>query len=166
MAGTNVGTDGALGIDATIGGTTTSARHISNASDLRATLLAILIAFWNYLIKERGGLSLILLDDLQELFDRPNRRRVANTIPEIVNAGGRTIITTNDHVFGRQITNSCIEEISCDNIDRRQIHPLKTCRPHIELGKFVEAIEAKRQEFEKPTNQRRVNFENRASFSV
>lgn len=153
LAGTNVETDGALGIDAKIGGTTTSAQHISNASDLRATLLAILIAFWNYLIKERGGLSLILLDDLQELFDRPNRRRVANTIPEIVNAGGRTIIATNDHVFGGQTTSFCIEKIGRDKIDRRQIHPLNTCRPHIELGKFVKAIEAKRQEFEKPENE-------------
>lgn len=152
VIGTDVGTDGSLAIDAAAEGTKASAHHISNASDLRATLLSFLIAFWQHLMEARGGLSLLLLDDLQELFDRENRRRVANTIPSIVESGGRVIVTTNDTTFGRRVTASVAGRIGLDKVDRRRIHPLNASRQHIELGQFLEAIEAKRKAFEHPEN--------------
>jgi tetratricopeptide (TPR) repeat protein len=149
---TDVGTDGSLIIDAAAEGTKASAHHISNASDLRATLLSFLIAFWQHLQEVRGGLSLLLLDDLQELFDRENRRRVANTVPSIVESGGRVIVTTNDISFGRRVTASAAETIGLDKVDRRRIHPLNASRQHIELGQSQEAIDAKRRAFEHPDN--------------
>jgi len=149
---TDVGTDGSLAIDAAAEGTKASAHHISNASDLRATLLSFLIAFWQHLMEVRGGLSLLLLDDLQELFDMENRKRVANTIPLIVGSGGRVIVTTNDTNFGRRVTDSAVRKIGSDKVDRRRIHPLNTSRQHIELGQFLEAIEEKRKAFEHPEN--------------
>lgn len=149
---TDVGTDGSLAIDAATEGTKASAHHISNASDLRATLLSFLIAFWQHLQEVRGGLSLLLLDDLQELFDRENRRRVANTVPAIVEIGGRVIVTTNDNAFGRRVTASAAETIGLDKVARRRIHPLNASRQHIELGKFREAIDTKRRAFEHPDN--------------
>lgn len=149
---TDVGTDGSLAIDAASEGTKASARHISNASDLRATLLSFLVAFWQHLLEIRGGLSLLLLDDLQELFDRENRRRVANTIPSILENGGRVLVTTNDTGFGRRVTGSTAERIGSNKVDRRRIHPLNASRQHIELGQFQEAIDAKRRAFEHRDN--------------
>ncbi|MEJ2704644.1 MAG: hypothetical protein P8Z79_19590, partial [Sedimentisphaerales bacterium] len=153
VAGTDIGPKGSLIVEAEVGGTKASARHISNASDLRATLLAVLISFWKHLIEDRGGLSLILLDDLQELFDAPNRRRVANSIPEIITNGGRLIVTTNDGDFGREVARSCRERLAPDALDHREIHPSKTCHPCISLGKFWESVDKKRKEFKRPENE-------------
>ncbi len=149
---TDVGTDGSVAMDAASGGTKASAHHISNASDLRATLLAFVLAFWQHLLETRGGLSLLLLDDLQELFDRENRRRVANSIPSMVERGGRVIVTTNDPAFGKRAADASAGSLGPESVDRRRIHPLKPVRPHIELGQFVEAIEEKRRTFELPEN--------------
>jgi hypothetical protein len=150
---TDVASDGTLIMEAAAEGTKASAHHISNASDLRATLLSFLIAFWQYLLQTRGGLSLFLMDDLQELFDRDNRRRVANTIPSILNVGGRVLITTNDTQFGERVTVAVSEKIGHDKADRRRIHTLNTSRQHIELGLFKKTIDEKRSSFEKPENQ-------------
>ncbi len=153
VVGTDVGTDGSLAISAEADGARASAHHISNASDLRATLLAFLIAFWKHLLESRGGLSLLLLDDLQELFDRENRRRVANSVPSMVECGGRVIVTTNDPTFGKRVKAACVAALSSNQVDRRRVHPLIPVRPHIELGQFVESIEEKRRAFEDPKNQ-------------
>jgi hypothetical protein len=99
-------------------------------------------------MEDRGGLSLIILDDLQEFFDKPNRERIANSLQDIINKGSRLLVTTNDPVFGKQVTLSCPKV----SLDRRQIHPIKTIRPHIELGIFREIIEEKRLEYKKPEN--------------
>ncbi|MBN2285969.1 MAG: hypothetical protein JXI43_05940 [Tissierellales bacterium] len=149
---TDVELDGTIAFNSEVDGTKVSAQHISNSSDLRATLLSFLIAFWQHLIEVRGGLSLLLLDDLHELFDIDNRRRVANTVPLIVENGAKIIITTNDTVFARRVIASSNAKIGADKIDRRQIHTLNPTRHHIVLGKFIEAIEAKRKAFERPEN--------------
>jgi len=152
IVNTDVRTDGSLVIDAAAGGTRASAHHISNTSDLRATLLAFLIAYWQHLLETRGGLSVLLLDDLQELFDRENRRRVANSIPSILKSGGRVVVTTNDPDFGRRAAAASVETLGFDKVDRRRIHPLKPARSHIELGQFLESIEEKQKAFEAPKN--------------
>jgi hypothetical protein len=148
IADTDIGPNGSIIIDAEVGGTKASSKHICNSSDLRATLLAVIVSFWKYLMTERGCLSLIVLDDLQELFDKANRRKIANSIKEIIGYGGRILITTNDSVFGKQI----VKSNTLESIDRRRIHPIKTCRPHIELGVYNEDIDVKRAEFRKPEN--------------
>ena len=150
---TNVGTDGSLEIDAVANGTKTSALHVSNASDLRATLLAFLIAFWKYYLEDRGGLSILLFDELQELFDINNRRRIANSIPEIIESGGKVIVTTSEISFLRQVNASFVEAKGNQQIDKRHIHPLNKNRQHIKLGIFIEVLEEKRKEFEKPENE-------------
>ena len=152
VVSTDVRTDGSLAIDAEARGTRASAYEVSNASDLRATLLAFLLSFWKYLLDKRGGLSLLLLDDLQELFDKENRRRVANTIPEIVTEGGRVIATTNDHDFGRRVNESSANLLEKDSVDRRCVHPLNAIRNHIELGIFLEKVHKRRGAFKDPQN--------------
>lgn len=100
---TDVGENGSLPMEAEARGTTASAHHICNKSDLRATLLAFLLAFREQVNEKRGGLSLLLLDDPQELFDRPNRERVAACMSGIAASGARVILTTNDEPFRKQL---------------------------------------------------------------
>ena len=148
ISDTNIDTKGSLIINAEIGGTKASSKHICNSSDLRATLLAVLVSFWKHLMDERGCLSLIIFDDLQEFFDKRNRRKIANSLKDIIGNKGKLLITTNDPAFSRQI----VASNSMDSIERIEIHPIKTCRPHIELVEFRENINKKRAEYLKPEN--------------
>ncbi|WP_198918753.1 AAA family ATPase [Pseudomonas chlororaphis] len=75
------------------------AQHVSNASALRASLLGFYLAYWQYMLKERGGLRLLLLDDPQELLDGDNRDRLADAIYDINKAGAQLIMTTHDTRF-------------------------------------------------------------------
>lgn len=149
IVSTSIGRDGSLSIEAEAEGTRIDASHVSNASDLRATLLAFLIAFWQHLLEERGGLSLLLIDDLQELFDPPNRRRIANAVAKVVAAGGRVIATTNDRRFGRQVDMAATEELGGDEFVHLCIHPLNPSRQHVDLGPFIEEVERKQHQFER-----------------
>jgi len=94
---------GALTIEAKIDGTKAAARQISNASDLRATLLAFLLAFWQHLLDTRGGLSLLIFDDLHELFDPTNRRRLADALPAGGGRGAKVVLSSNDYGFGADV---------------------------------------------------------------
>ncbi len=151
-ADTDVETDGTLNINAAAQGVRASAQHIANASDLRATLLAFLLAFWEHLLETQGGLSLLLLDDLQELFDDRNRRRLANTVPAMLGVRGRIIATTNDTDFANSVVAAMAEADSADKVDRRCIHPFNPNREHIELGLHVEEIDRKLKAFDDPDN--------------
>jgi len=140
---------GKLVIDAESEGTRTAAQHICNSSDLRATLLAFLLAFWKHLLSERGGLSLLLLDDLQELFDPHNRRRVANTISEVAAGRSTIILTTNDHEFARKVRDSATTGSNASRVDHRQLLPAKAGGLRMTLSKCIDAIHRKREEFAK-----------------
>ena len=59
-------------------GVSAPAQHVANASALRASLVGFFLAYWEYLLHERGGLKILLLDDPQELLDGDNRERLAN----------------------------------------------------------------------------------------
>jgi hypothetical protein len=130
-----VAADGSLAFDAGMGGTRIAAQHIGNESALRATLLAFLFAFWEYLHQRRGGLSLMLLDDVQELFDRANRERIATGVAALVARGARVIITTNDAEFARGVAAAAVREVGADSLDHRRIEPPTAARPHLLLVK-------------------------------
>jgi len=149
----DVGENGSLVVEADIRGTTAPAHHICNTSDLRATLLAFLIAFREYVNENRGGLSLLLLDDPQELFDRPNRERVAASMAAISESGARIILTTNDEPFRKHLVIAAQSIITRSKIAQLRIHPRRAIRPVIELGVFSEDVDDKRREFEKPENE-------------
>jgi energy-coupling factor transporter ATP-binding protein EcfA2 len=149
ISDTNIDTKGSIIINAEIGGTKASSKHICNSSDLRATLLAVLVSFWKYLMDQRGCISLIIFDDLQELFDKRNRRLIANSLQDIIKCEGSLLITTNDTEFVKQISRSN----RTDSVEKLKIHPIKTCSPHIRLGVFREDIHAKREEYKKPENE-------------
>ncbi|MGV8864453.1 MAG: ATP-binding protein [Pseudomonas sp.] len=75
------------------------AQHVSNASALRASLLGFYLAYWQHMLKERGGLRLLLLDDPQELLDGDNRDRLADAIYDVNKAGAQLVMTTHDTRF-------------------------------------------------------------------
>lgn len=149
----DVQSDGSLMLDATAGGSRASAHQISNASDLRATLLGFLLAFWKHLLDTRGGLSLLLLDDLQELFDAANRRRVAKALPEVIGSGGKLVVTSNDHSFGRDVSAAFARMSRSEDAERRYVHALGQVRPCIQLGVFRDSVQKKREDFEKLENE-------------
>jgi len=71
-------------------GVAAPAQHVANASALRASLVGFYFAFWEYVLRERGGLKLLLLDDPQELLDEENReRRDAHDARIVARASGR-----------------------------------------------------------------------------
>lgn len=143
--------NGALSITVAADGTKVPAQHISNTSDLRAMLLAFLIAFWEHLKDNRGAFSTILLDDLQELFDPDNRQRIANAVPNLAAQGASLVITTNDPTFGRWLLASA--QSKPIQVKRWKIHPISVYRKCLELSVFVEEIDRKRHLFLVPENQ-------------
>lgn len=80
-------------------GVAAPAQHVSNASALRASLLAFYLAYWQYMLKERGGLRLMVLDDPQELLDGDNRDRLAEAIHDISRVNAQLVITSHDTRF-------------------------------------------------------------------
>src|ERR1700730_15749074 len=84
-----MGRKGQLDLVVRAGGVSAPAQHITNASDLRASLLGFFFAFWEYVMKERGGLKTLILDDPQELLDSENLRRVADSFGALVDFGAQ-----------------------------------------------------------------------------
>jgi hypothetical protein len=143
---------GVLSIYSDAGGAKVSAHHVSNASDLRATLFAFVIAFWRYLKERNGVLSAFQLDDIQELFDPDNRHRVASVVPEIVALGGSVVVTTNDPSFSRNILSAARKGGKGIEVDRRVLHALHEYQRCLKLGICEEYVEECRRKFEDPLN--------------
>lgn len=153
VVSTTVHNDGSLAFTAAAYGSEVAAQHVSNASDLRASLLAFLFAYWSHLLKTRGGLSLFLLDEPQELLDNSNRRRLANALPAFFEAAGaRVVVTTSAREFGRKLA-SAAHRAARGRFAHHKLHPLRGVREHVVLGPFVEAVEDKRRAFEAAENE-------------
>ncbi len=152
IAEADVADDGSLILHAEAGGTRVPAQHICNSSDLRATLLAFLLAFWKHLATTQGAISLLLLDDLQELFDPHNRRRIACAIPKIAQMGAQVLLTTNDHDFGRNACRSAYQAIGREHTLHQQAVPASAGSLRMTLRPFRETIQRKRENFERKEN--------------
>lgn len=144
---------GAMSMSVDLSGTIVPAHAVANASDLRASLVAFLFAFWEHIWTTRGGLSLLLLDDAQELFDRDNRRRVAATIPKVVKQGARVICTSNDLQFAREMAYAAVPMLSNARLSRHLLHAVSATRSCATLGVFADDVEEKRREFERDENE-------------
>jgi energy-coupling factor transporter ATP-binding protein EcfA2 len=156
LIGANVNDVGAMSMSVALNGTSAPAHAVANASDLRANLLGFLFAFWEHIWKTRGGLSLMLLDDIQELFDRDNRRRVAAAIPRLVREGARILCTTNDVQFAREMACAGVPDLSANGIGRHLLHAVSSVRRSAALGIFEEDVDQKRREFEHSENENMV----------
>lgn len=148
FADSGISAQGALQVQAEIQGTRTEAQHISNSSDLRSTLLSVYFAFWEYLFEKRGGLSLIILDDINDLFDQRNFKKYSKALPLIIESGANLLITTNNQQFSNILSRAFDE----NTIQKRLIHPLSENREHLELGLYVEDIQKKKKYYEDNQN--------------
>ncbi len=88
-----------LGVLACQGKHLVAAHHVMNASALRAYLSAFVLALWQQVWSRSGGLSIILMDDPQDLFDPGNVANLAQTVPYLLAAGMRPLIVSNDFGF-------------------------------------------------------------------
>ncbi|HUN25087.1 MAG TPA: ATP-binding protein [Steroidobacteraceae bacterium] len=94
---------GALELSLGCGATSAPAHQIANASQLRASLLGFLIAFFEHVLAVRGGLRLVSLDDPQEMLDRENRERLAGALARLAAEGAQLLVTTHDRDFAASV---------------------------------------------------------------
>ena len=91
-------TDG-LGLLASQGKHLVEAHHVMNASALRAYLAAFVVALWQQVWERAGGLTTLLMDDPQDLFDPANVANLAATVPHLLAAQMNPLIVSNDFGF-------------------------------------------------------------------
>jgi len=148
LVDTPMGRNGELGISVKVGGYSAPAQHVSNASALRANLVAFFLAFWAYVTEQRGGITTLLLDDPQELLDEENRDRLAGALLDVVSQGAQLIVTSYDSRF-------------CSRASRLQVpggvihfgvYPATDIQPVIRLCQPLSEIEKRRQAFEADVN--------------
>ncbi|MBY6262011.1 hypothetical protein EI613_08765 [Azospirillum sp. 412522] len=126
-------------------GTLVGAEHIGNASFLRAYLTAFLIAFWKHVRDARGGLSLLVLDDPQELLDPNNRRLLADGLGHLLGAGATLLVSTHDSRFALEVCGSRRCRV---DLDHRSVHARNAKRPCTQLAPSVADLDRKRKAFE------------------
>ncbi|QDT91076.1 ATP-binding protein [Gimesia algae] len=141
---TEVSEKGNLIIHAQFSGTRAEAHHFCNASDIRATLIALVFSLWKHLRETTNSLSLFLFDDIQELFDPINKWRLAQSMTKMVREDARVILTTNDQGFANDVFSSA-EGIE---VDHRQVLPAKANHQIIALNRSITLIHKKRKEFD------------------
>lgn len=103
LVSSKMSADGELQLMVGGNGLAAPAQHVSNASALRASLVGFYLAYWEHLLKERGGLRLLLLDDPQELLDGDNREKLADSIKDLNKAGAQLVMTTHDSRFAASV---------------------------------------------------------------
>lgn len=103
LVATKMSGDGELQLMVGVAGLAAPAQHVSNASALRASLVGFFLAYWEYMLEERGGLKMLLLDDPQELLDVDNREKLADSIKSLHAANAQLILTTHDGKFAASV---------------------------------------------------------------
>lgn len=145
---TGMGRKGEIDLIVQTGGVSAPAQHVTNASALRASLMAFFLAFWEYVLKERGGLTLLVLDDPQELLDAENRERLASSLAHIVTAGGQLIVTSYDPRFSARVSRLPIP----GDIEHLEVHPATRQQPLLRTTPPLPVIERRRARFKADPN--------------
>ncbi|HWJ87804.1 MAG TPA: AAA family ATPase [Pelagibacterium sp.] len=120
------------------------AQHVSNSSALRAGLMAFYLAFREYVLKTSGGLTILVLDDPQDLLDYDNRQRLARAFTQLASDGAQIVTTTHDRSFARTLVQ---ESRPADLIAHRSVHPVNISRATLETSLAVDELDRKRQLF-------------------
>jgi hypothetical protein len=76
-----------------------SAQHVMNASALRAFLWAFVLALWERMWSTVGGVTCMLMDDVQEHLDPTNAANLAAAVPKMMKAGLNPLLASNDFSF-------------------------------------------------------------------
>jgi len=125
-----MGRKGELDLLVEAGGVAAPAQHVSNASALRATLVAFYLAFWEFVYRERGGLSLLVFDDPQELLDDENRERLSAALKILVARGAQVVVTSYDPRFCSHVSRLDLPR----GLARYVVHPATRQQPTIRVS--------------------------------
>ena len=144
LIGTDMNARGVLDLKVGREGVTAPAQHISNASALRGALFGFFLAFREHVLATRGGLSLLILDDPQELLDHDNRQRLAHGLAAVAEAGAQLLITTHDRRFARSVV---AENRMADRVQHLSVHAVNSVHPTLSLSPTIEEVDRRRQAF-------------------
>jgi hypothetical protein len=138
-----VGRKGELNLIVNRSGVSAPAQHVSNASALRASLVAFFLAFWEYVLKERGGLALLLLDDPHELLDDENAERLAEALVPLVRSGAQVVVTSYDARFASAVSRLAVN----GGVDHRAVHPATQMYPVVRTILPLRTIDLRKARF-------------------
>ncbi|KXV60224.1 hypothetical protein AD947_02610 [Acetobacter tropicalis] len=141
LTGTVMDAKGVLGLQVGRDGVNAPAQFISNASALRGALLGFFLAFREYVLKKRGGLLMLVLDDPQELLDNDNRERLARGLSGLA-ASAQLLITTHDRKFAR-----CLVAEHREGSQHLSVHPVNSVHPTVFVAPAQEEVDRKRAVF-------------------
>jgi len=143
-----MGRKGELDLIVQTGGVSAPAQHVTNASALRASLVAFFLAFWKYVLEERGGLTTLILDDPQELLDDENRERLAAALVPLVAANAQLIVTSYDSRFCTRVSRLPI----VGGIDHLEVHPATRQQPVVRTTPSLPEIQQRKANFDADQN--------------
>lgn len=141
LTGTVMDANGVLGLQVGRDGVNAPAQHIANASALRGALLGFFLAFREHVLKQRGGLLTLVLDDPQELLDNDNRERLARGLSGLA-SDAQLLITTHDRKFAR-----CLVAERRDRAEHLSVHPVNSVHPTVFVAPAQEEVDRKRVTF-------------------
>lgn len=144
LTGTDMNARGVLALKVGRDGVNAPAQHVSNASALRGALFGFFLAFREHVLATRGGLSLLVLDDPQELLDHDNRQRLARGLAAVAAAGAQLFVTTHDRRFARSLV---AENRATDRVQHLSVHAVNLVHPTLSLSPTVEEVDRRRQAF-------------------
>ena len=148
LVDTGLGRKGELDLVVQTGGVSAPAQHVTNASALRASLVAFFLAFWEHVLKERGGLKALLLDDPQELLDDENRERLAAALVPLAAAGAQLVVSSYDPRFCSRASRLVIP----GGIEHLEVNPATRQQPVIRTTPPLPVIQQRRIRFEADPN--------------
>lgn len=140
LVATKMSSDGELQLMVGSAELAAPAQHVSNASALRASLVGFYLAYWEHLLKERGGLRLLLLDDPQELLDGDNRERLADSIKDVSKADAQLIITTHDSRFAASVAKRA--NALKVPLNHQYVHPATRARGTLYTSPCISKVQA------------------------
>lgn len=120
---------------------TAPAQHVSNASALRASVMGFFLAFWEYVLKQHGGLALLIMDDPQDLLDDDNRIKLARLLPDLVDEGAQIIVTTYDRFFAREVAEVGRRRAM---VEHRSVHPVNINNSILRIAVATEELDRRR----------------------
>jgi hypothetical protein len=139
-----MGRKGELDLVVRTGGVSAPAQHVTNASALRASLVAFFLAFWEYVLKERGGLTTLVFDDPQELLDDENRERLAAALVPLAAANAQLIVTSYDPRFCARISRLSVP----GGVEHFEIHPATRQQPVARTTPPLPVLEQRKTRFD------------------
>lgn len=140
LVATKMSGDGELQLMVGGAGLAAPAQHVSNASALRASLVGFYLAYWEHLLKERGGLRLLLLDDPQELLDGDNREKLADSIKDLNKANAQLVMTTHDSRFAASVAKRA-QAVKIP-LNHQYVHPATKARGTLYTSPSISKVQA------------------------